>query len=85
MIVGYLMLTQIRSIDFLDIGQSLPAFFTMIVMPFTMSLTNGIGAGFIVYVVVAAAQGRARSVPWPTWLVAGIFVLYFLIPTFQLM
>lgn len=84
-IVGYLMLTQIRSIDFLDIGQSLPAFFTMIVMPFTMSLTNGIGAGFIVYVVVAAAQGRARSVPWPTWLVAGIFVLYFLIPTFQLM
>lgn len=78
-IVGFLMATQIRNIDFSDVGLALPAFFTMIVMPFTYSITNGIGAGFISYVVFRTVQGRAREIHPLMWFVAAAFLLYFAI------
>jgi len=60
-IVGFLLLTQIRNIDFDDYTIAIPAFLTIVLMPFTYSITNGIGAGFVAYAVLMAARGRARE------------------------
>ncbi len=76
-LVGFLMLSQIRTIDFGDLGLAIPAFLTMILMPFTYSITNGIGAGFVSYVVIRLFQGRARDVHPLMWVVAALFVVYF--------
>ncbi|WP_199441165.1 NCS2 family permease [Umezawaea beigongshangensis] len=78
-IVGALMMTQVKEIDFGDFSVALPAFLTMVVMPFTYSIANGIGAGFVSYVLLRALTGRARSVHPLMWVVAAAFVLYFAI------
>lgn len=78
-IVGSLMAAQVRRIDFSDVGIAIPAFLTMILMPFTYSITNGIGAGFVSYVIIRVFQGRAREVHPLMWLVAMLFVAYFAI------
>jgi AGZA family xanthine/uracil permease-like MFS transporter len=78
-VVGFLMTTQVRAIDFGDVGIAIPAFLTIVLMPFTYSITNGIGAGFVSYVVIRAAQGRAREIHPLLWVVAALFVLYFAI------
>jgi AGZA family xanthine/uracil permease-like MFS transporter len=82
-VVGFLLLTQIRTIDFDDLGIAIPAFLTIVVMPFTYSITNGIGAGFVSFVVLRAAQGRAREVHPLMWVVAALFVAYFGIDPLQ--
>ena len=76
-VVGFLMTTQVRNIDFGDYATAVPAFLTMVVMPFTYSITNGIGAGFVSYVVIRLAQGKARLVHPLMWVVAALFVVYF--------
>ncbi|MEO3752865.1 NCS2 family permease [Streptomyces sp. B6B3] len=77
--VGFLMMTQVGRIDWADSAVAIPAFVTIVVMPFTYSITNGIGAGFIAYVVLAAVLGRARSVSWLLWVASALFVVYFAI------
>ncbi len=76
-IVGALMMSQIRSIDLTDFSVLLPVFLTVIVMPLTYSIANGIGAGFISWVVVQALSGKARSISPLLWVVAAGFAIYF--------
>ncbi|HXV92587.1 MAG TPA: NCS2 family permease [Pseudonocardia sp.] len=76
-IVGALLVRQVTAIDFSEFRIALPAFLTIVVMPFTYSIANGIGAGFVSYVVLAAATGRARTVHPIMWVVAVAFVAYF--------
>ncbi|RJQ82535.1 NCS2 family permease [Pseudonocardiaceae bacterium YIM PH 21723] len=76
-VVGALMMAQIREIDFTDFSVALPAFLTIAVMPFTYSIANGIGAGFIAFVLMRVAVGRIRTIHPLMWLVAGLFVVYF--------
>ncbi len=76
-VVGAMMLTQIRQIDLSDFSIALPAFLTIVVMPFTYSIANGIGAGFISYVLLQVFTGRARTVHPLMWGVSAAFVLYF--------
>lgn len=76
-VVGALMMTQVKSIDFTDFSIALPAFLTIVVMPFTYSIANGIGAGFVSYVVIRAATGKARQVHPLMWVIAVAFVAYF--------
>jgi AGZA family xanthine/uracil permease-like MFS transporter len=78
-VVGFLLMTQVRSIPWDDYAIAIPAFLTMVLMPFTYSITNGIGAGFIAYVLIKAFQGRWREPGWLMWIVAGLFVIYFAI------
>ncbi|MEU5695744.1 NCS2 family permease [Actinosynnema sp. NPDC020468] len=78
-VVGALMIVQVREIDFTDFSIGLPAFLTIVVMPFTYSIANGIGAGFVSYVVLRALTGRARGVHPLMWVVAAAFVVYFAI------
>ena len=77
-IVGFLMMTQIRNIDWDDMGIALPAFLTIILMPFTYNISVGIGVGFVTHVIIRAVQGRAKEVHPLLWLVSGLFVIYFL-------
>lgn len=76
-IVGFLMTTQIRNIDFTDYGVAIPAFLTIVLMPFTFSIANGMGAGFVSYVLIRTFQGRAREIHPLLWLVGALFVIYF--------
>jgi AGZA family xanthine/uracil permease-like MFS transporter len=77
-IVGFLMMTQIRSIDWDDLGIAIPAFLTIILMPFTYNISVGIGVGFVTHVIIRAIQGRAKEVHPLLWLVSGLFTIYFL-------
>jgi AGZA family xanthine/uracil permease-like MFS transporter len=76
-VVGVLLMSQIRFIDFSDFTIAVPAFLTMVLMPFTYSITNGVGAGFISYVVLQAVSGRARRVHPLLWGIAVVFAVYF--------
>ncbi|MFF1274024.1 NCS2 family permease [Streptomyces marokkonensis] len=84
--VGFLMMTQVRHIDWNRYDLAVPAFLTIVVMPFTYSISNGIGAGFIAYVVIKACLGKAREVHWLLWGTAALFLAYFAIePVKQLL
>ena len=76
-VVGVLLMRQIRFIDFSDLTVAVPAFLTMVLMPFTYSITNGVGAGFVSYVVLQAVAGKARRVHPLMWIIAIVFAVYF--------
>lgn len=76
-IVGAMMMTQIKSIDLGDFGVALPVFLTVTVMPLSYSIANGIGAGFVSWVLIRALAGKAREIHWLLWLVAAGFVVFF--------
>jgi AGZA family xanthine/uracil permease-like MFS transporter len=76
-IVGYFMMTLVKDIDWSDPGIGIPALLTIGLMPFTFSITNGVGAGFVSYTVIAVLRGRARDVHPLLYVVSGIFVWYF--------
>jgi AGZA family xanthine/uracil permease-like MFS transporter len=78
-LVGFLMMSQVRSIDWEDLEIAIPAFLTVVIMPFSYSISAGIGAGFISYVVLKAARGKASAVHPLLWIVAALFVVYFAI------
>ncbi|MFE0588568.1 NCS2 family permease [Micromonospora echinospora] len=77
-VVGFLMMTAVRTIDWTDYEIAIPAFLTIVLMPFTYSISNGIGAGLITYVVVKLAKGKAREIHPLLYGVAALFVVYFL-------
>jgi AGZA family xanthine/uracil permease-like MFS transporter len=78
-LVGFLMMTQVKNIDWDDIEIALPAFLTIVLMPFTYSITAGIGAGFITHVLIKVVRGKVRDVHGLMWVVAALFVVYFAI------
>ncbi|MDT9696050.1 NCS2 family permease [Streptomyces sp. P17] len=77
--VGFLMMTQVKHIDWDKYEIAIPAFLTIAVMPFTYSITNGIGAGFVAYVVIKAVLGRAKEAHWLLWGTSALFLVYFAI------
>jgi AGZA family xanthine/uracil permease-like MFS transporter len=79
-VVGVLMVSILadRGIDFGKFEEALPFVLTVLLMPFTSNITNGIGAGFVSYVFVKVANGKARQVHPAVYVVAGVFLLYFL-------
>ncbi|MEN9711118.1 MAG: hypothetical protein RL441_1110 [Actinomycetota bacterium] len=76
-IVGFLMMTQVKDIDWSDLTIALPAFLTIVLMPFTYSIAVGIGAGFVTHVVLKTATGRAKEIHSLLWIVAAAFVVFF--------
>ncbi|KZE89192.1 NCS2 family permease [Microbacterium sp. TNHR37B] len=76
-IVGAMMLAQIAHIDLTDFRVLLPVFLTATVMPLTYSIANGIGAGFVSWVLVHALSGRGKTISPLLWIVAGGFVIFF--------
>ncbi|SJN27718.1 Xanthine/uracil/thiamine/ascorbate permease family protein [Microbacterium esteraromaticum] len=76
-IVGAMMMAQIRFIDFGDFRVLLPVFLTVSVMPLTYSIANGIGAGFVSWVVIHALSGRAKKISPLLWIVGVGFLIFF--------
>ncbi|GAA2173888.1 hypothetical protein GCM10009784_09980 [Arthrobacter parietis] len=68
LVVGAMMVAQIRETDFRNFSIALPAFLTFVTMPLTHSIANGIGAGFISWVIIRASSGKAaRSIRSSGW------------------
>ncbi|GHB43005.1 MFS transporter [Streptomyces cirratus] len=83
--VGFLILAgSVRDIDWSDFTIAVPAFLAMVMMPFTYSITNGIGIGFISFCTLRLTTGRARGVPVAMWVVAAVFVFYYAMPALGL-
>ncbi|NUR61863.1 MAG: NCS2 family permease, partial [Catenulispora sp.] len=83
--VGFLILAgSVKEIDWADYTIAIPAFVTMVMMPFTYSITNGIGMGFITFVVLRLAAGRAKDIPVAMYVVAAVFAFYYLMPALGL-
>lgn len=77
--VGFLMMGEVHEIDWSDLLEGFPAFMIVAGIPFTYSISDGIGFGFIAYVVVAAVTGRIAKVRPLMWVAAIAFLVYFLI------
>ncbi len=76
--VGFLMVSLIKDIDFGDIEEGFPALLGMILMPLTFSITVGIGAAFVSYVVIKVIVGKFAEVHPLLWIVAIAFLIYFM-------
>jgi AGZA family xanthine/uracil permease-like MFS transporter len=80
-LVGTIMVRAVREIDWSDVTEAAPAFFTAILMPLTFNISHGLAAGIVVYVLVKLAARRGREVHWLMYLLAALFVLrYALLP-----
>jgi AGZA family xanthine/uracil permease-like MFS transporter len=82
-VVGYLMSRVVRDIPFGDFDEGFPALLTLAVMPFTYSITNGIGAGFIAYSFIKLVRGKGSEVAPMMYGTALAFVVYFVLPLIQ--
>ncbi|HON86989.1 MAG: NCS2 family permease [Firmicutes bacterium] len=78
-IVGVLMMLPVREIDWSDFSEAFPAFMTIAMMPFAFSISDGISAGFISYVVVKVFSGKAKDIHWLVYLL-GLISIVHLIP-----
>jgi adenine/guanine/hypoxanthine permease len=76
--VACLMLRELVDIDWEDATESVPAIVTVLMMPFTYSIANGLAFGFISYAVLKLLTGRAREVRWIIWLIAALFLFKFI-------
>lgn len=82
-IVGAMLISQIKDLAWDDMSLIIPAFLTIALMPFTYSITNGIGAGVVSYVLLRTAVGRRRDVHPLMWVIALLFLVYFLLEPLQ--
>ncbi|MEU9109365.1 NCS2 family permease [Streptomyces xanthophaeus] len=83
--VGFLILAgSVKDIDWSDFTIAVPAFLAMVMMPFTYSITNGIGIGFVSFCALRLATGRGREVPAAMYVVAAVFVFYYAMPALGL-
>lgn len=77
-LVGFLMLTVLKDLDYGDLTEALPAFIALVTIPYAFSIAHGIGAGFISYVVLKVIAGRWKEVHWLLYILAVVFAAYFL-------
>jgi AGZA family xanthine/uracil permease-like MFS transporter len=77
-IVGSMMMKCVKCIDWDDLTEAVPAFLSIIIMPLTLSITEGISFGFIAYVLLKVAAGKGRRVHVLVYVVAGLFVLRYI-------
>ncbi|WP_371655362.1 MULTISPECIES: NCS2 family permease [unclassified Streptomyces] len=76
-VIGSMMMSAARHVDWNDRSVSIPVFLTVALMPFTYNITAGVGAGVIAYTVIKASQGKWREIGGFMWALSGIFLVYF--------
>ncbi|WP_328332833.1 MULTISPECIES: NCS2 family permease [unclassified Streptomyces] len=76
-VIGSMMLTNAKHIDWNDQATSIPVFLTTVLMPFAYSITVGIAAGVISHVLIKAVQGKFREIGWLMWVLTAVFLAYF--------
>jgi AGZA family xanthine/uracil permease-like MFS transporter len=77
-LVGYLLFVLIRDIPVTDVEEGIPALLTIVLMPLTFLITNGIGAGFIAWVFIKVIRRKWAEIHPLMWLVSIAFLIYFL-------
>ena len=77
-IVGAMMIQNVAKIDWKDYSESVPAFLTMIGIPLSFSIADGLALGFINYPIIKFFAGKGREVGWLTYVLAAVLVLYFI-------
>ncbi len=77
-VVGYLMMTDVGEIDWSHIENAFPAFITIVGIPMTYSITNGIGFGFISYILIMLFMGRVKEIKPLMWVAALAFLIMFI-------
>src|SRR2546428_13599133 len=82
-IVGFFMMSIVRDIPWDDYEEAIPAFMTMLAMPFTWSITSGIGAGFVTYTAIKLLRGKGRQLHLMVYLASAAFVVYFCLPLIE--
>ena len=82
-LVGFLMMSQVAHIEWTDVEIAIPAFLTIVLMPFTYSISVGIGAGFLGYTMIKIVRGKAAQIHPLMWIVSALFVVYFAIDPIQ--
>lgn len=81
--VGFLMMTQVTEINWAYPEMALPAFLTIAMMPFSYSISVGIGVGFVSYTLIQVARGKAAKIHVLMWIVSLLFVVYFAMTPIQ--
>lgn len=76
--VGALMMSGVKEIDFRDISESVPAFLTVVMMPLTYSIANGIAFGLISYCIIKFVSGKAKEIKLLTWVLSLLFIIKFM-------
>jgi len=79
-IIGLLMVQNIRDLDLSDITESFSAIFIIIMIPFTYSIADGIAIGFILYTILKVTTGQVKKVSLTLYIIAGLFLLNFIVP-----
>ncbi|MGI5836872.1 MAG: NCS2 family permease [Chloroflexota bacterium] len=79
-VVGFLMAAVAKDIPFSDLEEGLPALLTIAIMPFTYSITNGIGVGFISYTFIKIVLGKGGKLHWAMYVTSLAFLIYFALP-----
>ncbi|MET9431588.1 MULTISPECIES: NCS2 family permease [unclassified Streptomyces] len=80
-VIGAMMLQNARHVDWTDWSVAVPVFLTVVLMPFTYTITTGVGAGVIAYCVIKAAQGKWREPSILMWVLSAVFIFYFAMGT----
>jgi AGZA family xanthine/uracil permease-like MFS transporter len=76
-LVGVLMCSVLKEIDWEDVFIAIPAFLTVIMMPLTFSIATGLAVGFVTYVLLALLSGRGKEVHWFMYVLGVLFIIYF--------
>ncbi|MEU8887689.1 NCS2 family permease [Streptomyces sp. NPDC048442] len=76
-VIGAMMMQNARHVDWSDRATAIPVFLTVVLMPFTYTITTGVAAGVIAWTVIKVAQGKARELGAFMWALTAIFVVYF--------
>lgn len=82
-LVGVMMMANVLQIRWGDLGEAIPAFLVIFMIPLTYSIAEGLAIGFIAYPLVKTFQGKAQEVPLATWIVAAVFVARFVFMTLR--
>jgi AGZA family xanthine/uracil permease-like MFS transporter len=80
MTIGYLMIGNVTHVRWEDLGEAIPAFLTIVTMPLSLSIADGLAVGFISFALLRALSGRARTVSWLVYLFAALFLLRLALP-----
>lgn len=74
-IVGFMMVSSIFKVDFEDLAEAIPAYICIIIMPFAYSISDGIAAGVVSYVIINVCAGKAKKTHWLMYVLAVLFGL----------
>jgi len=78
-LVGYMMMKCVTRIEWDDLTEAIPAFLSIVIMPLTLSITEGISFGFIAYALLKLVTGKGRRVHWLVYVFAALFVVRYLV------